>query len=75
MYQPYKYIDQYITKKNFNIVKTFCQPGNYLIYPKSYMVQRTDNLFPVFNVYRNPDLTQAHSTVLETQVAEVYLLQ
>ncbi len=75
MYQPYKYIDQYITKKNFNIVKTFCQAGHYLVYPKSYMVQRTDNLFPVFNVYRNPDLAQDYSTVLETPVANVYLLK
>jgi hypothetical protein len=39
------------------------------------MVQRTDNLFPVFNVYSNPDLAQDYSTVLETPVADVYLLK
>jgi len=74
-YQPYIYIDKYVTNKKLKIVRSLCKSGQYLVVPKFYMQQRTDQLFPVFNVYHNQVLYKKLQRFLATPVADVYVLK
>lgn len=69
---PYKYIDKYITKRQFEF--TFnCNSGEYTLYPKYKMVQKINNLWPVFTIQENTlDIAQT-KLYLDTLVAQVHI--
>ncbi len=72
LYNQYKYIDTYITKKGLKWVK-ICQSGDYILQPKSKMVQPINNLWPVFSISKNQVAQENSSLFLETPVAYVYV--
>lgn len=70
-YYSYKYINTYITKKDFEFTKT-CQSGNYILQPKFDMTQSVELSWPDFSISKNDALEEAE-LFLETPVAYVYV--
>ena len=73
-YNLYRYIDLYITQKNFQVVSD-CPPGSYLLHSKYVLDQQINNLWPVFDVSRNDSFQQKAKLFMETPELNVYVLK
>ena len=73
-YNLYRYIDIYITQKNFQVVSD-CPPGSYLLHSKYVLDQQINSLWPIFNVSQNDSFKEKADLFMETPELNVYVLK